>query len=74
MAFSGFGNNGGGGGGFGGGGGGEKPPSVFIGNLSFSVTEEDLHALVAQFAPPLRVKLLTDRDTGRSRGNKRKID
>ena len=42
--------------------------NIFIGNLSFSTTEEELHAEVAAFGEVTSVNIIMDRDTGRSRG------
>jgi len=41
---------------------------LFVGNLSFDVTENDLQDLFAAFGPVSEVNLMTDRSTGRSRG------
>jgi RNA recognition motif-containing protein len=41
---------------------------IFVGNLSFQTTESDLTALFAQVAEVESVKIITDRDTGRSKG------
>ena len=41
---------------------------LFVGNLSFDVTENDLQDLFAAFGPVSQVNLITDRSTGRSRG------
>src|SRR5215831_8768126 len=41
---------------------------LFVGNLSFDVTENDLQDLFATFGPVTDVNLMTDRSTGRSRG------
>ena len=41
---------------------------LFVGNLSFEVTENDLQDLFATFGPVTDVNLMTDRSTGRSRG------
>ena len=41
---------------------------LFVGNLSFDVTENDLQDLFAAFGPVNEVNLMTDRSTGRSRG------
>lgn len=41
---------------------------LFVGNLAFSVTESDLRDAFAAFGELEDVKLITDRDTGRSRG------
>jgi len=42
--------------------------NIFVGNLSFSTTEEELRSMFAPFGTIERVNILTDRDTGRSRG------
>jgi RNA recognition motif-containing protein len=41
---------------------------LYIGNLSFSTTEASLGDFFAQIGSVASVKLITDRDTGRSRG------
>lgn len=41
---------------------------IYVGNLPFSATEEQVEDLFAQFGPVESVKLITDRDTGRPRG------
>jgi len=41
---------------------------LFVGNLSFEVTENDLQDLFVAFGPVTEVNLMTDRSTGRSRG------
>ena len=41
---------------------------LFVGNLSFEVTENDLQDLFAAFGPVTEVNLMMDRATGRSRG------
>ena|SRR2546426_11761169 len=41
---------------------------LFVGNLGFDVTENDLQDLFAAFGPVTDVNLITDRQTGRSRG------
>ena len=42
--------------------------SVYIGNLSYEVTEESLNAVFAEYGSVKRVQLPTDRETGRLRG------
>ena len=42
--------------------------SIYVGNLPWSITEEELNDLFASYGPVLSVKIITDRDTGRSRG------
>jgi len=41
---------------------------VFVGNLSFNTTEDSLREAFAEFGAVVETKLVTDRDTGRSRG------
>jgi cold-inducible RNA-binding protein len=41
---------------------------LFVGNLSFEVTENDLQDLFAAYGPVTDVNLMTDRSSGRSRG------
>jgi RNA recognition motif-containing protein len=42
--------------------------NLFIGNLPYSTTEGDLRELVARAGTVAGVRLVTDLDTGRSRG------
>jgi cold-inducible RNA-binding protein len=41
---------------------------LYVGNLSYSTTEEDLQGLFAGHGNVGSVRLITDRDTGRSKG------
>ncbi len=41
---------------------------MYVGNLSFQTTESDLETLFAQAGNVESVRIITDRDTGRSRG------
>ena len=41
---------------------------VFVGNLSFQTTDSDLSDLFAQFGEVESVSIITDRETGRSKG------
>jgi cold-inducible RNA-binding protein len=41
---------------------------IFVGNLDFGATEESLRSLFAPYGAVTSVNLITDRDTGRSRG------
>jgi RNA recognition motif-containing protein len=41
---------------------------LFVGNLSYSTTEEDLKALFAEAGAIKSVALIKDRETGRSKG------
>ncbi len=42
--------------------------SIYVGNLSYSVTEADLSEVFAEYGAVKRVVLPTDRETGRLRG------
>src|SRR5271166_1198020 len=41
---------------------------LYVGNLKYTVTSEQLEELFAQFGPVNSAEVLIDRDTGRSRG------
>ena len=41
---------------------------LYVGNLTFNATENDLRELFEQFGKPTEIGLVTDRETGRSRG------
>ena len=42
--------------------------NLFVGNMSFHTTEDELRAMFEPFGEITRIQLMTDRDTGRSRG------
>lgn len=42
--------------------------SLYVGNLSYEVTEADLNTVFAEYGTVKRVQLPTDRETGRVRG------
>jgi cold-inducible RNA-binding protein len=42
--------------------------NIFVGNLDFSVREEAIRALFETYGTVERVSIMTDRETGRSRG------
>lgn len=42
--------------------------SIYVGNLSYQVTQEDLTQTFAEYGTVKRVQLPTDRETGRFRG------
>ena len=42
--------------------------NIFVGNLDFGATEDSLRALFEAHGAVERVSIMTDRDTGRSRG------
>ena len=41
---------------------------MYVGNLPFTSSEEDVRELFSQFGEVQSVKLITDRETGRPRG------
>jgi RNA recognition motif-containing protein len=41
---------------------------LYVGNLSFQTTEAELKELFGQSGPVETVRIITDRDTGRSKG------
>jgi RNA recognition motif-containing protein len=41
---------------------------IYVGNLPYTATEGDVSELFAAFGPVERVKIITDRDTGQSKG------
>ena len=60
-------------GGGGGGGGGSAPANtiptkLFVGGLSYDTTDQSLKAAFGEHAPVLEAVVITDYDTGRSRG------
>ncbi|HEY3739698.1 MAG TPA: RNA-binding protein [Bryobacteraceae bacterium] len=42
--------------------------NIFVGNLSFGTTQDELHAAFAAYGSVERVNIVTDRDTGQPRG------
>jgi len=41
---------------------------IYVGNLPYTATEEDVSGLFAAHGPVERVKIITDRETGQSKG------
>jgi RNA recognition motif-containing protein len=41
---------------------------LYVGNLSFDTNDQDLRELFEQFGKPTEVFIMSDRETGRSRG------
>jgi len=41
---------------------------IYVGNLSFSITNQDLQTKFEQYGNVSSAKVVTDRDTGRSKG------
>ena len=42
--------------------------NVYVGNLSYSISDTELEAMFAPYGTVERAKVITDRETGRSRG------
>jgi len=42
--------------------------NIYVGNLSFRATEEELREAFSRFGQVAKVSIITDRETGRSRG------
>ena len=42
--------------------------NLYVGNLSFSTTEQELEAVFAEFGNVDSIRVINDRDTGRSKG------
>ncbi|MBM3814005.1 MAG: RNA-binding protein [Acidimicrobiia bacterium] len=42
--------------------------NIFVGNLSYQTTQDDLHAAFSNYGTVERVSVVTDRDSGQPRG------
>jgi RNA recognition motif-containing protein len=42
--------------------------NIFVGNLSFRTTQDELHTAFSNYGSVERVSIVTDRDSGQSRG------
>ena len=42
--------------------------NIYVGNLPWSTTTDDLYAMFQQYGAVTRAQVITDRETGRSRG------
>ena len=42
--------------------------NIFVGNLSYRTTQDELHSVFAQYGNVERVNIVTDRDSGQPRG------
>ena len=42
--------------------------NIYVGNLSFDATEDQVRSMFEAYGPVERVSIVTDRDTGQSRG------
>jgi RNA recognition motif-containing protein len=47
---------------------GDSGCSVFVGNISYKTNEQDLRALFEQIGPVTRIRVIIDKQTGRSKG------
>src|SRR4029453_9925938 len=47
---------------------GEPSMNIFVGNLAFTTTEQDLRQLFEPYGTVETIRIMTDRETGRSRG------
>src|SRR5262245_38157808 len=47
---------------------GEPCMNIFVGNLAFATTEQDLRELFEPYGSVETIRIMTDRETGRSRG------
>jgi RNA recognition motif-containing protein len=41
---------------------------LYVGNISFTITEADLHQIFEQFGSVTEIKVITDRETSQPRG------
>lgn len=41
---------------------------IYVGNMNYRTTEEDINSLFSQFGEVASVKLISDRETGRAKG------
>jgi RNA recognition motif-containing protein len=46
----------------------EKTVAIYVGNLSFQASEEDVKEIFGEYGTVVRVSLPMDRETGRKRG------
>ena len=42
--------------------------TLYVGNINYQATEEDLRPLFAEYGEVISVKIINDRETGRSKG------
>ncbi len=42
--------------------------NIYVGNLNFKTTQQDLEDMFGEFGPVKSVRIITDRDSGRSKG------
>jgi RNA recognition motif-containing protein len=46
----------------------ERSMDIYVGNIAYSASEEDLRAAFGEFGTVESVRIVTDRETGRSKG------
>jgi RNA recognition motif-containing protein len=46
----------------------DRAVNIFVGNMAFNATEDDLRQLFEPYGTVEKINLITDRDTGRPRG------
>ncbi|MGP1450394.1 MAG: RNA recognition motif domain-containing protein [Wolinella sp.] len=42
--------------------------SIYVGNMAYSASEQDVRELFSQYGDVVSVKLISDRDTGKAKG------
>ena len=42
--------------------------NIYVGNLSYQLTDDELHEAFAQFGEVISAKIINDRESGRSKG------
>jgi RNA recognition motif-containing protein len=42
--------------------------TIYVGNINYQATEDDLRPLFAEYGEVISVKIINDRETGRSKG------
>ena len=47
---------------------GSSRVNIYVGNISYNSTEDDLREALGQYGEVTAVRVITDRDTGRSKG------
>jgi cleavage stimulation factor subunit 2 len=46
----------------------QQKNDIFVGNLAFNTTEEQLHQVFSEIGKVIKVRLVTDAETGKMRG------
>ena len=47
---------------------GQNMKTIYVGNINYQATEEDLRPVFAEYGEVISVKIINDRETGRSKG------